>query len=477
MDMMEVSKKQRQFLELMEDPQLTELLIGGAAGGAKSYSIGLLIALWAKKYPGVRFFVGRKTLKSLKQSTIETMLGKVFPSLGLTTYDYHMSWQSMELTFSNGSIVIFGEADYAPSDPLFSRLGSLEIDIAILDEAGEITKTAKDVLKSRTGRGVLAKKYNIPGRLLLASNPDTNWLFSEYYEPFEKLGGGGFQRWQIGEVTLHEGETEEMKMPAYRGFLRMGAYDNPFLPQSYIDNLKSLPDILRKRLLEGDWRYADEDNMLFKAGLLDKAITYDLPAIDEKAEKYIGVDVAAAGGDRTIYTLIENGVVTTQKVSSVVTNWDKNSDKPLFRLMANELIEFAQRNGFTIKSAKNIAVEGNGIGQALITVLKERGWFIKEFTATHKSRSENYNQLQLDFDSGKVKLYHEMNGLDDLRKELAGHTFVMDGQIISVEKKEKIKMRIGRSPDQADSLAIAVWCLHQNTDKAGDHYNSARIVF
>ena len=474
---MEVSKKQKQFLELMEDPTITELLIGGAAGGAKSYSIGLLIALWAKKYPGIRFFVGRKTLKSLKQSTIETMLSKVFPALGITSEEYHMAWQSMELSFGNGSIVIFGEADYAPSDPLFSRLGSLEIDIAILDEAGEITKTAKDVLRSRTGRGVLAKEYGIPGKLLLASNPDTNWLFSEYYEPFEKLGGGGFQKWQIGEVTLNEGTPKEMSLPSYRGFLRMGAYDNPFLPQSYIDNLKSLPDVLRKRLLDGNWRYADEDNMLFKAGLLDKAITYDLPESSEKFDSYIGVDVSAQGSDKTCYTLLKNGVVITQKISQVQVNWDKASEKPLFRLMGDELIEFAQRNGFTSREAKHIAVEGNGIGQALITTLRERGWAIREFTATHKSRNENYNQLQLDFDSGVVKLYHEMNGLDELRKELAGHTFKIDGQEIVVEKKEKIKMRIGHSPDQADSLSIACWCMHQNTDKKDKEHNSRRIIW
>lgn len=473
---MQISKKQQEFLELMADPQITEILYGGSAGGGKSQSIGILIVTWAIRYPGIRFFVGRKTLKSLRQSTIETLIGKVLPAMGLTTEDYHMSWQNMELSFNNESIVIFGEVDYIPSDPTYSRIGSLECDIAILDEAGEISKLGKDAIRSRIGRGVLSNKWGIPGKIVLASNPDTGWLKNEYFDPYLKLGGGGFQKWQIGETTLNEGKDTEKKLPAYRAFLRASAYDNPFLPQSYIDNLKTLPDILRKKLLEGDWNYVDDDNMLFKAGLLDKATTYELPT-GEGFESYIGVDVASTGGDRSVYTLVRNGTVITQKISSVQMNWDKNSDKPLFRLMADELIEFAMKNGFTVKEAPHIAIEGNGVGQALVSSIKERGWNVREFTATHKSRSENYNQLQLDFDSGGLKLYHEMNGLEDLRKELLAHTFEVNNQEISVEKKEKIKLRLGRSPDLADALAIANWCQHQNTDKLGERYNQARVIF
>ena len=62
---MNVSKKQKQFLELLEDPTINELLIGGAGGGAKSFSLGLGATLLARKYPGIRIFMGRKTLKSM----------------------------------------------------------------------------------------------------------------------------------------------------------------------------------------------------------------------------------------------------------------------------------------------------------------------------------------------------------------------------------------------------------------------------
>lgn len=226
---MDVSKKQKQFLELLEDPTINELLIGGAGGGAKSFSLGMGASLLARKYPGVRIFMGRKTLKSLKQSTINTLLTKVFPFLGMREDDYAIHFQDMSLDYKNGSKILFGELDTIPSDPDFARIGSTEYDIAIVDEAGEITLAAKNAIKTRIGRGVLAD-YGVPGKLIISANPSTNFLFSEYYEPYEKLGGGGFQKWQIGETTVYEGTDKEVKLPSYRAFLRMGAYDNPFLP-------------------------------------------------------------------------------------------------------------------------------------------------------------------------------------------------------------------------------------------------------
>lgn len=435
---------------------------------SKSFCIGFLVALWVRKYPGVRFFVGRKTLKSLKQSTINTMLTKVFPAVGLSINDYHMGWQTMELSFKNGSLVIFGEMDQLPSDPVYQRYGSLEIDCAIIDEAGEVTKMAKDAIKSRTGRGVMAK-YGMPGKLVLMSNPELGWLKDEYYTPYEKLGGGGFQKWQIGTIDGN---------PTYRCFLRMGAYDNPFLPSSYIDNLKTLPPILRKRLLDGNWNYADDESSLFRAGLLDKAMAYEMPSDTDKFDSYIGVDLSDAGGDFTVFSLIKNGVLVAQKKSTVQMNWDKESKLPMGRMITDELIEFAQRNGFSQKTASHIAVEVNGVGASVRDSLRERGWQVIEYTATHKSRSQNYYNLMMDMDAGDIKILQSMSGLDELRRELMSHSFEMNNQEPSVVKKDKIKQAIGHSPDFADSFMISAYARRINENpSASPHTNRNRLWF
>ena len=83
-----ISPKQQQFLELLNDPSINELLVGGAAGGSKTISMCLGVVTLVKEYPGVRIFVGRKTLKSLKQSTINTLLNKVHPMVGIFFDNY-----------------------------------------------------------------------------------------------------------------------------------------------------------------------------------------------------------------------------------------------------------------------------------------------------------------------------------------------------------------------------------------------------
>ena len=159
----QISRKQREFLGLLTDPSISELLCGGAAGGAKTMCMCLGIVELSKLYPGVRIFVGRKTLKSLKQSTIATLLNKVHPMLGVTHNDFAIHFSDMTLDYQNGSKIIFGELESIPSDEDFARIGSLEIDVAFVDEAGEITLKAKNAIKSRVGRGVMSSEYGVPG--------------------------------------------------------------------------------------------------------------------------------------------------------------------------------------------------------------------------------------------------------------------------------------------------------------------------
>lgn len=460
-------------MELLNDPSINELLVGGAAGGSKTISMCLGVVTLVKEYPGVRIFVGRKTLKSLKQSTINTLLNKVHPMVGIFFDNYAMHYADMTLDYDNGSKIIFGELETIPSDEDFARVGSLEIDVAFIDEAGEITLKAKNAIKSRVGRGIMSEKYGIPGKIILSCNPSQNFLRQEYYDPFIQLGGGGFRKWKIGET-----EVNGQKIETYRAFLRMDAYDNPFLPKSYIDNLRTLPDRERKRLLEGNWDYADDENSLFRSSLLDKATSFELPSTQDADNKYIGVDVADLGKDHTIFSLIDNGILVSQKTSSVQMNWDKGSKLPMGRMLADELVEFAQRNGITQHLSSHIAVETNGVGASIRDFLRDRGWQVTEYVATHKSRSENYYQLMLDMDSGNVKIYAAMEGLDKLRRQLGVHTFVMNNQIPDVLKKEKIKQVLGQSPDEADSFMIANFCRNWITNPANDpRRNKNRLFF
>lgn len=452
-----------------DDPQTTQILFGGGAGGSKTFLLCLLAVLRCRDYPGVREGLGRKELKQLKRTTVATLLHKVHPLLGVKDSDFRLNLDE-GITYKNGSQILFLDLAYQPSDPDMASLGSLELTDAFIDEAGEIYKKAADTLSSRVNRWKNAE-YNIVGKTVLSCNPSQNFLRNDYYEPYKRLGAGRIQKWQHGNVWVNK-----VLLPAYKAYIRSTVLDNSFIDENYIENLKKLPPQERKRLFKGDWNYADDDDSLFPSILLDKSTAYEIvvPEI-YKFDKFIGVDVSDKGKDQTIATLCENGIIVAQK-ELILSEEDKKSEKPLSYLLADKLIEFAQQNGFTSSQAKNIAIEGNGVGVGMRDALRIRGWYISVYEANSSSRSEGYYNFRLDLDALDIKI---LNGIDDgiLRQQLAAHTFEMENQKPKVISKKKIKEQLGRSPDNADSAMICNWIRRGGIIKDNPKNDQSRISF
>jgi hypothetical protein len=344
----------------------------------------------------------------------------------------------------------------APSDPDYDTLGSLNLTHVIIEEVGEVSKKAKNVFGSRKDR-FLNEVYGITGKVVMTQNPSQNFTREEFYEPYKKLGGGEYQKWPIGDVFINklvDGKNKQIKSVGYRVFIRSLPVDNPFLSKNYVETLKRLPDQERKRLFEGNWDYQDQSDGLFSSGILDRATTYNLP--NELSPKYIGVDVADKGKDKTIVSLIENGVATKQ----VHLNVDTSGEKPISQLYSLELIKFAQMNGFKPGNAGNIAIESNGVGVGMRDFMRSSGWFITEYTATSQSRSDGFWRLHKSLESGELKIYvdFDKSTSGELRKQLSLHTYEMNDKLQPVIcQKKKIRDVLGYSPDSADSFMIANW--------------------
>lgn len=454
-----ISEVQALAMEEFNNPQTVSIVFGGGAGGGKSFLIGLLTAIAAKKYPGTRWGLARKELKSLKQTTIATLIGKVHPILGITENDYKLNLLDSTLTYSNGSEILLLDLTAKPSDPEMESLGSLELTGAFVDEVGEVNKKPFTVLSSRVNRWK-NKEYGITGKVVGSCNPSPGFVRQEFYDKYEQLGSGRIQKWQSGHVWVN-GE----RLPAYAAYIRSTVLDNPFIDDNYIEGLKRLPPQEKKRLLDGDWNYLDEDDSLFPMALIDKMTVYELPEkefddegheVDEhgkikKFNKYIGVDPSDKGKDSTVITLVDGGIICEQvEIKSPV-----GKDDAIGFYIAGKLIAFAEKHGFTKHLARNITIEGNGIGASLRDALRVMGWPVQVYEATLQSRNDGFYQFMVNADEGKIKILYSIIEDGNLLRQLTAHRFDLDTGKPRITKKKELRQLLGRSPDHADSAMIA----------------------
>lgn len=454
-----ISEVQKLAMDLFDDPTTVHIVFGGGAGGGKSFLIGLIVAIACKKYPGTRWGLARKELKSLKQTTLATLISKVHPALGISENDYKLNLLDSTLEYTNGSSILLLDLTAKPSDPEMESLGSLELTGAFVDEVGEVNKKAYDVLASRVNRW-LNKEYGITGTVVSSCNPSPGFVRQEFYDKYDALGGGRIQKWKSGHVWVG-GE----RLDAYSAYIRSTALDNPFLDMNYVEGLRRLPPQERKRLLDGDWNYTDEDDSLFQMALIDKMTAYEVPEAkddpkgrrDEDGEilkvfnKFIGIDPSDKGKDDTVVTLVEEGVITEQlEIKS-----PQGKDDIISFYIAGKVIEFAEKHGFTKALARNITLEGNGIGAALRDSLKVLGWNVNVYMATLQSRNDGYYQFMVDADEGRIKILHTVLEDGKLLRQLTAHRYDLDTGKPRITPKKELRKVINRSPDHADSAMIA----------------------
>lgn len=463
-----LSRKQQQALDLLEQQVITELLFGGGAGGGKSWLVCLWMVIQCRKYPGIAIGLGRKEMTNLGKTTAVTLLSEVHPVLGVSAGDFTYrapGTASPGVTYRNGSSIPFFELAPAPTDPNFDRFGSLSLTHAVIEEGGEVTAKARSVFSSRKNRK-LNKEYSITGKTVITCNPSPNFLREEFYEPYLALGGGPMQQWKFGDVFVHD-----VKVDAFRAFVRSLPTDNPFLSRNYIETLRSLSDMERRRLLEGDWDFDDDDTKLFKLHLFKQ--TGD---VDADAEMWAGCD-PSRGGDKTVFTAGQGNVVTDQMQLTIPAEIE---DKGTF--VAEHYIEWCTSHGVGTEKA---AVDVVGIGASVfdscirlgfkvqafnagstkgVRLLNKRGEVIEQpgphddgIPLFNNLRSQGYYDIAQAAHTGMLLFKTNLPYYDKLKLELGAHHYTTKDRQLVVESKDKIKAAIGHSPDFADSLLAANW--------------------
>jgi hypothetical protein len=420
---MKLSIKQTEALEVFEDDVHNEIVFGGGAGGGKSILGCYVITKMCLKYPSTRWVIGRAVLKTLKETTLQSLFF-VFKSQGLkrdTHYIYNQ--QNSDITFFNGSVILLKDLFTYPSDPNHDELGSLEITGGFVDECNQITEKCWNILRSRI-RHKLDENGLIP-KLIGSCNPSKGWVYDGFYK------------------ATNEGTIRKDRM-----FIQALADDNPFISKHYLESLDLLDEKSRRRLRLGDWEYDEDPTVLMR---YDKII--DMKTNPKLIGKnYITVDVARKGNDKTVI-MVWYGL----SVAHCFVEDKSNMDDLKARIKHLQMIYKVPTN--------QVIVDEDGVGGGLVDALRGCIGFVNNSTALNK---ENYNNL-------KSQCYFK---LADYVNENKIHWGVDNSEIFSnlvqeleqikdwnsdkdakkaVIPKDEIKKILGRSPDYSDALMMRMY--------------------
>ena len=320
---MKLTAKQTKALDYLEDQETKELAFGGGAGGGKSALGCYWITKQCLKYKNTRWLLGRSVLKTLKQTTLQT-LWEIFKKQGIIPSHYKYHQQSNEIHFFNGSSILLKDLFFYPSDPNMDELGSLEITGAFIDEAIQVTEKVKDIVKSRI-RYKLDENNLIP-KILYTSNPGDGWLYDEFYSK------------SINNI-----------LPKERKFIQSLLPDNPHISDHYRSQLNELDEESKQRLLYGNWDY-EAKGKVFPVSKIKRFNTKD---VDMSNMMKIGwCDVADQGNDYLCLTFGAMGSDYVYVFDAIYTSKDDESAIPL-------IIEMFEKHNI------NVAVfESNGHGLA-----------------------------------------------------------------------------------------------------------------
>ena len=145
-----------------------------AQGGGKSALGCYWLIKNCLKYKGTRWVMGRASLKTLKETTLNSFYD-IAKIQGLKMGEhYFFNAQANIITFFNGSTILLKDLFSYPSDPNFDELGSLEITGAFVDECNQISEKAWNILMSRI-RYKLDENGLIP-KILGTCNPSKGYI-------------------------------------------------------------------------------------------------------------------------------------------------------------------------------------------------------------------------------------------------------------------------------------------------------------
>lgn len=276
------TEKQREATKLAD--QHRYFLFGGSRGPGKSYwlrwyCLRFLLRGAAMGYTGMRVMLACENYPALRDRHVDKIVAETPRWLG--------AWSPGPMEYRiyrrfGGGVICLRNLD----DP--SKYQSAEFALIAVDELTRNPRSTFDAL-----RGSLRWPGFSETRFIAATNPT-----------------GKYADW-VRELWIERKFPDEYKHIADEfAFLPALPTDNPHLPDSYLAELKALPEYLRRAWMEGDW-YAMVAGNVFRREwfrVVDKAPEglrwaryWDLAASTKTTADYTASVAGAFGDDGTLY--------------------------------------------------------------------------------------------------------------------------------------------------------------------------------
>lgn len=202
-----------------------EILLSGSVGSSKSILMAHILARHCLENKKAGAMIGRRALPDLK----DTLYKKIIEHLqGLPPNSFKDYDSTARVDFRNGSSIIARSW----ADKHYTKMRSLDLSIAAFEELAE--NKGDDATAYHEGTYRLGRLPHIKNPLIIsATNPDApdHWVYKHFIEP----NSGGKKH---PTRHVYYSRTE----------------DNPFLPRSYIEQLKrDLDPRMARRMLYGEW--------------------------------------------------------------------------------------------------------------------------------------------------------------------------------------------------------------------------------
>lgn len=256
---------------------------------------------------------------------------------------------------------------------------------------------------------------------------------------------------------------EEVIRPESRTFIPSRITDNPFLVSTgYMAQLQALPEPLRSQMLLGDFHAGTEDDpwQVIPTRWVEEAQSRWRERVRKGELMSLGVDVARGGKDQTV-------IAKRHKTEDTDLWFDRlqmhpGSETPNGRTVAGLVI--AQH-----RDHAPIHLDVIGVGASPYDVLNEAGQPVYGINVSERATSTDRSG-RLTFFNLRTQLWWQMReALDpdaetgiclppdpELAKELCAPRWELSGTTIKVESRDDIVKRVGRSPDRASAVVLAL---------------------